>query len=247
MSKPAVADPMPYRMKDLCELTGLSRQAIHFYIQEGLLPEGRKTGRNMAWYGPAHVERLALIRRLQEERFLPLRAIRALLDDETADLAASQRRLLLEVKSRLPPRLSGEAAPASIELDDAIARHGVTPAQAQQLIDADLLSVREVDGRRTMAASAQWILDAWAQLRDLGFSEANGFSPADLALFEEAASALVRRETPLLVARLSHLPPDQLATLIEKALPLVHSVFIQFHTAAVRTFFAAIDIPTEAP
>ena len=35
-----------YRMKDLCEATGLPRQAIHFYIQQGLLPAGRKTGRN---------------------------------------------------------------------------------------------------------------------------------------------------------------------------------------------------------
>jgi DNA-binding transcriptional MerR regulator len=243
----AQARPMPYRMKDLCELTGLSRQAIHFYIQEGLLPEGQKTGRNMAWYGPEHVERLSLIRRLQEERFLPLKAIRAMLDDETADLAASQRSLLLEVRSRLPPRLGGEDAPPSIDLADAIARHGVTAAEAEQLIDAGLLPVREIDGRRVMAVSAQWILDAWAQLRDLGFSAANGFSPADLAVYEEAASTLVRREAAMVAARLTHLPPDQLATLLEKALPLVHSAFVQFHTAAMRTFFAAIDIPTEAP
>ena len=43
---PAAAHP--YRMKDLCELTGLPRQVIHFYIQQGLVPPGVKTGRNMA-------------------------------------------------------------------------------------------------------------------------------------------------------------------------------------------------------
>jgi DNA-binding transcriptional MerR regulator len=53
-----------YRMKDLCDLTGLPRQAIHFYIQQGLLPPGRKIGRNMAWYTDAHVERLKLVRQL---------------------------------------------------------------------------------------------------------------------------------------------------------------------------------------
>ena len=31
-----------YRMKDLCEATGLPRQAIHFYIQQGLLPPGAR-------------------------------------------------------------------------------------------------------------------------------------------------------------------------------------------------------------
>ena len=45
-----------YRMKDLCELTGLPRQVIHFYIQQGLVPEGHKTGPNMAYYGEEHLE-----------------------------------------------------------------------------------------------------------------------------------------------------------------------------------------------
>ena len=54
-----------YRMKDLCELTGMSRQAIHFYIQQGLVPEGQKVSRNMAWYGPEHVDRIQQIQRLQ--------------------------------------------------------------------------------------------------------------------------------------------------------------------------------------
>ncbi len=72
----------PYRMKDLCERTGLLRQVIHFYIQQGLVPEGHKTGRNMAYYGEEHVERILLVRRLQHERFLPLRAIKALLNEQ---------------------------------------------------------------------------------------------------------------------------------------------------------------------
>ena len=58
----------PFKMKDLCERTGLERQVIHFYIQQGLLPEGKKTGRNMAYYGEQHVERVKLIRKLQHER-----------------------------------------------------------------------------------------------------------------------------------------------------------------------------------
>src|SRR5688500_20290219 len=100
-SSPGAPGARPFRMRDLCEMTGLSRQAIHFYIQQGLVPEGRKTGRNMAWYGPEHVERLQLVRRLQEERFLPLKAIRALLDGETAPLDPAKRALLPDVGARL--------------------------------------------------------------------------------------------------------------------------------------------------
>jgi DNA-binding transcriptional MerR regulator len=238
------AEPAPprYRMKDLCALSGLSRQAIHFYIQQGLLPEGTKTGRNMAWYGQAHLERLDLIRRLQEERFLPLKAIRALLDDETAGLAAAQRGLLLEVKARLPGKIAGDEAPALVALDEAAARHGVDGADLERIVAAGLVPVREVDGRRMAPASSLWLLDAWAQLRGLGFSDELGFGPADLAVYEEAAAQLMQREARLLVGRLAHLPADQVAALIERALPVVHSAFLQFHTAAVRSFFAALDI-----
>jgi DNA-binding transcriptional MerR regulator len=231
-----------YRMKDLCALSGLSRQAIHFYIQQGLLPEGTKTGRNMAWYGPGHLERLELIRRLQEERFLPLKAIRALLDDETAGLAAAQRGLLLEVKARLPGKITGDDAPALASLDEAAARHGVDPVDLERLVDAGLIAVRDQDGRRMAPAASLWMLDAWAQLRALGFSDELGFAPEDLAIYEEAAAQLMQREARLLVGRLAHLPPDRVAAIIERALPVVHSAFLQFHTAAVRSFFAALDI-----
>src|SRR4051812_29405876 len=99
-------DAYPFKMKDLCARTGLPRQAVHFYIQQGLVPEGHKTGRNMAYYGPEHVERLLLVRRLQHERFLPLKAIRALLDERDDAFSPAQRRLLEDVKQHLRPDLA---------------------------------------------------------------------------------------------------------------------------------------------
>ncbi len=38
-----------------------------------------RTSRNMAYYPPEFVERIQLIKRLQEERFMPLRVIREVL------------------------------------------------------------------------------------------------------------------------------------------------------------------------
>ena len=79
------------RMKDLCKATGISRQVVHFYISQGLLPPGKKTGQNMAYYSEEHVRRIELIRQLQEERFLPLKAIKALFDEQEASFSPSQR------------------------------------------------------------------------------------------------------------------------------------------------------------
>ena len=41
-----------------------------------------RTSRNMAWYPPEFVDRIRLIKRLQEERFMPLRAIRDVIEED---------------------------------------------------------------------------------------------------------------------------------------------------------------------
>ena len=69
------------KMKDLEARTGLSRQAIHFYLREGLLPEPHRPKRNVAHYSEEHVARIKLIKRLQEEKFLPLGVIKNMLAD----------------------------------------------------------------------------------------------------------------------------------------------------------------------
>jgi len=225
-------------MKDLCELTGLSRQAIHFYIQQGLVPEGKKTGRNMAWYGPEHVERLQLIRRLQEERFLPLKAIRALLDGETAHLDPQKRSLLTEVGARLDPR---GARPATVDAAEACARHSVTAAELDRLVELGIVVARDEGGRRVLSADQLWVLDIWGQLRAAGFTEELGFTVDDVQIYEDAIGKLFQRETALLVDRLAGLPPERVAEMIERVLPLIHATLIHFHTNALRNFFTVLE------
>jgi DNA-binding transcriptional MerR regulator len=75
MSRPGL------RMSELAEASGVSTGTIKHYLREGLLPEPVRTSRNMAYYPPDFVERIRLIKRLQEERFLPLRLIKGVLED----------------------------------------------------------------------------------------------------------------------------------------------------------------------
>jgi len=69
----------------LSQLSQVPVPTIKFYIREGLLPAGQRTSKNQAEYGAEHVERLALIRALQESAGLRLDAIaRALRAADTA-------------------------------------------------------------------------------------------------------------------------------------------------------------------
>ena len=85
------------KMAELSERSGVSPATIKHYLREGLLgDEGVvRTSRNMAWYAPELVERLRLIKRLQEERHLPLKVIREV-------LGGGERVARADIESRLP-------------------------------------------------------------------------------------------------------------------------------------------------
>ena len=228
----------PYKMKDLCERTNLPRQVIHFYIHEGLVPEGHKTGRNMAYYGEEHVERVLLVRRLQHVRFLPLKAIRALLDHRDEAFSPAQRELLRDVQTHLPPSLEPRAArPTMVDLASLLVEHGLTREDLAGMIEIGLLAI-DPEGR--IARDDVWLLELWAEVRRAGLTDALGFETRDLAIYEEAVSRMFQRETQLIASRLGNVPPEKAAQLLERALPLVHTFIARYHVERARGFFSTL-------
>jgi DNA-binding transcriptional MerR regulator len=236
----------PYRMKDLCERTGLLRQVIHFYIQQGLVPEGRKTGRNMAYYGDEHLERILLVRRLQHERFLPLRAIKAMLDEQDEAFSPAQRQFVNELKSRLSQTLGVRAAvPATVDTSELVEKLGVRERDLDDLIEMGLVGATEQPGadgrkRRVIARDDVWILETFAEFRTLGFTEEIGFGARDIGMYAEAISNLLVQETKLLAEKLSSLPPDVAAKMVERAAPIIHTFLARYHDALMKNYFATL-------
>ncbi|HEY1696940.1 MAG TPA: MerR family transcriptional regulator [Polyangiaceae bacterium] len=251
-------DPWPYKMRDLCRLTGMPRQAVHFYIQQGLVPPGHKTGRNSARYGDAHVERIRVVRQLQNERFLPLRAIRAVLGDhrkpEPPDIAShaldgeddaftpEQRALLVDVKHRLASSLAPPAGSAAlVDAKALLERHGLARADLDDLVKARLVAVvKGPRGRLQVAAEDEWAFELCAEVRRAGFTRDLGFDGRFLRLYERAVTALFEEETAFLTERLTRLPPDRVAAMLETAMPILDRFFARYHEKKVRDFFATM-------
>src|SRR3954452_9725601 len=108
-------------MSELAERSGVSAGTIKHYLREGLLPEPVRTSRNMAYYPPEVVERIRTIKRLQEERFMPLRLIREVL--EQSDRPRVPRREVLarhDLPANLLDRLEeiGGLSPSRAGYDD---------------------------------------------------------------------------------------------------------------------------------
>jgi DNA-binding transcriptional MerR regulator len=94
------------KISELAERSEVSAGTIRHYLREGLLGEGDgivRTSRNMAYYPHQLVERVRLIKRLQEERFMPLRMIKVVLEEDP-------ERALAPRKADAPPRRRSASA-----------------------------------------------------------------------------------------------------------------------------------------
>jgi hypothetical protein len=196
----------------------------------------------MAYYAESHLERVKLIRQLQHERFLPLKAIRAVLEEGGDGFTEEQRRLLLDVKHRLGPILAPSAPghSALVPLRPLLARAGVTMEEADDLARLGLVRIVRKKNRVLAAKDGVWMIELWGAIRAAGFTRELGFQPADIALFAETMNAMFEKEAALLKHRLSHLPPDRVARMVEGAIPLLNQFMARYHEGLVRQFFAAI-------
>jgi DNA-binding transcriptional MerR regulator len=117
------------KISELAERAEVPVATVRHYLREGLLPEPVKTSRNMAYYPPEFVERIRTIKRLQEERFMPLRVIKdTLLAERTPEAELLER---FKVPARALKRLAevGVLSPdsdgysqADVRIVEAIAR-----------------------------------------------------------------------------------------------------------------------------
>ncbi len=81
MAKHRLKSPAPqdrqYRMSELVDASGVSRDMIKYYLRAGLLPKPRKPRPNLSLYGENHLLLVQLILRIQQQTTLSLPLIAA--------------------------------------------------------------------------------------------------------------------------------------------------------------------------
>ena len=221
----------PYRIKDLVEQTGVSREAIRFYINEGLLPPAEKSARNMARYSQQRLDLLRQVKRLQRDHFLSLKAIRMVLGggrDPDDTFSASQIASLQRIRQRLNAtqgRLPMSAPPAELARD-----FGLSRLERKELRDLGVAA----SGVATI--SDVEIVRLWIALRDAGMALERGFSPRDIHFVLEAARHVLDHELEIFRDRMKTLSTDELIAIIDTAIPAVSKLFVTMHERAVYQF-----------
>ena len=212
------------KMKELAEASGVSTGTIKHYLREGLLPEPVKTSRNMAYYPPEFVERIKLIKQLQEERFLPLAVIRSMLDDDP-----ERARALVELEDRILERaLAGEEERVSATA--LRRRYGIPREALARLVELEVLSPTA----RGFGRSDVEIVEAIGLFRAGGYDERIGFTVYDTLRYKRALEGLAREEVALLMERLAgELEPERAADLIEAGVEPLAELMGALHRKAL--------------
>jgi DNA-binding transcriptional MerR regulator len=167
------------KMSELAERSGVSAGTIKHYLREGLLGQGDdvvRTSRNMAYYPPDYVDRIRTIKRLQEERFMPLRAIKDALEQAAA--------------SRDDERVTSTEARRRYEIPQNV---------LDRLKDIEVLTPTS----KGYDADDVKIIEAISRFRAGGYDEALGFTVYDTLRYQEALAPLVQEEVRVLLDRVA--------------------------------------------
>ena len=163
-------------MRELEARSGVGRETIRFYIREGLLPEPARAARNSASYSEAHVARLVAIKRLQEERFLPLAVIRAVLDGDGDTDRWLEPQAFPGLDALLRTRIDRDAPRVPV----AAAAAGCTTDTLDEAVASGIVTL---DDAGTMTARDAAILRVLGDLDRIGFSRDHGFTPGMIRMY----------------------------------------------------------------
>jgi DNA-binding transcriptional MerR regulator len=209
------------RMRELAEASGVPAPTIKHYLREGLLPEPVKTSRNMAYYPPEFVDRIKLIKRLQEERYLPLKAIKNVLDTQPDRAEA-----MLELGDQILDRaLADERSRTSAA--EVRKRYGVPKEVLDRLAELEVLTPNS----RGYSPSDVTIIEAISRFRAGGYDEQIGFTVYDTLRYKAAIEELVRQEVDVVMERLAgEVPPERVVEMLEAGAQPLKDLIAALHT-----------------
>jgi DNA-binding transcriptional MerR regulator len=213
------------KMRELSEASGVSSATIKHYLREGLLPEPVRTSRNMAYYPPDFVDRIRLIKQLQEERFMPLKLIKDVLDKDP-----ERARRLVELEDRVLERALAAEGPKRVSAAELRRLYDIPKEALDRLVELDVLTPTS----RGFGANDVKIVEAISRFRAGGMDERIGFTVYDTLRYKRALDELVKEEVHVFMDRLAgEMDAEAAAELISNGVEPLEDLMRALHSKAM--------------
>jgi DNA-binding transcriptional MerR regulator len=234
------------KIGELAKESGFPVSTIRHYINEGLLGAPRKKSKNMAYYGRESIPRIGLIKRLQDELYLPLRLIKKILKPSSQSFSVEEMDLIIEVRQRLEEE-DFELLPKAprIPKEKILQSLFITEQELAAMEDMEIVSGEAKNGKTFYNELEYRIIKAYADARSVGFTSDLGFGVEDLLIYIQAIKDLVELESRVFIARMQRNPSaEKIADLIRQGLPAVDRVISSLHHKFMMDILE--DMETEA-
>jgi DNA-binding transcriptional MerR regulator len=205
------------KIGELAKRTGVQKETIHFYINQGLLPRPFKTSRNMAYYDERYIGRIRLIKELQLKRFLPLKVIREIISEDTGALSPSELNVIRLGGGPLAEleKLRHEFEPLSLAALSE--RSGLPEDEILDMERCEMISSEENEqGEKVYGDNDIRIVEAFAEVRRGGLTREVGFATEDFRLQSDIVSMLAIEEVKVFGRKFANRYSDEDADLLPK-------------------------------
>ncbi len=219
------------RMGVVAKRAGVPVSTVRYYLDKGLLPDPVRKSRNMAWYSEETVDRVLLIRELQDRAFMPLKAI-AEVFERTTDPAEIRRYL-----GR--PRPTDGNGNGHVPASEFSGEDQMTQVELDRLAVIGMIEPSEIDGVVVYRRLDAQLLQVLLRMRGLGLTPDRGYTVEQLALYTAPLEQLVRAEVALawqgLVGRVS---PSDLQTVAQEIMSSATDLVAVIHEKLVEKVLA---------
>lgn len=221
------------KMQELSQATGVSGGTIRYYVRQGILPKPVKTHRNMAYYDESYIQRIRIIKELQEKRYLPLNIIKMIVSSRDLAINGEERRILREMERPLfgESLLSGNARPMTRE---ELCEHAGFEEENLKVLES--MGMIEADGDGRFDQECVQIVEILSEIRQIGLTEELDFQVEHLQIHLDLMEFLARKEIEIFTKRIARkgMSSDQIHRLAQDAINSLNKMLPILHRRMVR-------------
>lgn len=218
--------------------TQVSKETVHYYIREGLLPRPLKHGRNTADYDDSYIDRIRLIKELQDNYFLPLSAIRKIIkkpgkSSEGQSFLRLRSEYFRPVDQLLPSEISGENA---FHEATGLGRKWLSRMEEWGIITPTL-----GDGQKIYSQDDITLAKLFVRMDKIGIGASDGFDPEALKHYRDMfRDIVVMTHKYYFKAALGKLDPEEFSRRIVEGREVMSVFFYHLYRKISREEYKRI-------
>ena len=226
------------KIRELVQHTGVSKETVHFYIREGLLPKPRKRGRNIAEYDDSYIDHIHFIKELQDLYFLPLAVIKNILkkqkkSPEWESFLNLRKEYLRPVDQFLPNEILGE--------EPFLKATGLGRKWLVKMEEWKIITPEVCNGQKVYSQDDITLGKLIVEMDNIGLGPKDGFDPGALKQYRDKFQEIVvMAQKKYIETTLGKLSPEEFSKRVVKGREIVGFFFYHLYRKLSRETYTRI-------